>query len=62
MTLTPLETLQAELGKYEDALRKSKRMLKEGKIDESLHNKHKTNLNELIKDFRYAIRVLTTYM
>jgi hypothetical protein len=60
--MTPLELLQKELNKYERALEKSKESHEKGKIDVGLHLSHARNLEPKIKEFRLAIRVLTTYL
>ena len=62
MNKTPLELLEHELRVYEKALKKSKEKFITGEISLCLHEKHVSNLEPKIQEFRNAVRVLTTYL
>ena len=60
--MEPLEILKAELSKWEKAKKKSIESFMEGGIDLKTHEEHIKNLEPKISTFKYAIRVLETYM
>jgi hypothetical protein len=60
--MTPLELLEKQLQGFLKNIQKSKEALSKGLISPELHEKHKANNELKIKEFKYAIRVLTTYM
>jgi hypothetical protein len=62
MEVTPLELLEAELAKWQKALDKSKKTFDEGGIRLVDHETHKANLEPKIAKYKYAIRILETYM
>jgi hypothetical protein len=60
--ITPLQLLEDHLNDLEKAARKSKDAFDLNLIDEETHKLHIKNLTPKIQDFRYAIRVLTSYL
>lgn len=59
--MTPTELIQKELRIYEKALKLSKEKFAQGIIDKDLHEKHVSNLEPKIQEFRNAVRVLNQY-
>jgi len=62
MITTPLELLKQTLADLEKAKSKSVTSFKDGLIDSELHETHIDNLTPMISSYRYAIRVLETYL
>ena len=62
MIQTPLELLKQTLKELEKARGKSLISFKDGLIDSELHETHVNNLTPMISSYRYAIRVLETYL
>jgi GTPase involved in cell partitioning and DNA repair len=62
MNMLPLELLEHELRTYKKALIKSKEAFIKGKITLCVHAEHIENLEPKIAAYKYAIRVLITYL
>jgi hypothetical protein len=58
--MTPIEVLQEQLHKYEQALKKSEVAFKAGHITPELHRIHRTNNEPKIRVFKKAIEVLSS--
>ncbi len=58
---TPEELLQNKLDELIRARVKSVTAYNEGKLSLEEHETHMTNLNPLIEDYHYTIRVVNTY-
>lgn len=60
--MTPLELLQAELDKWQRALKHLEESFSKDEIPRNVYLHRLKNLEEKISCYKYAIRVLTTYM
>ena len=59
--MKPIELLQTEVVRLERARESSFEQLGEGKINFELHEQHMRNLNPLIEEYKYIIRVINQY-
>jgi hypothetical protein len=58
--MTPIELLQAELNKYQKALKKLEEAFRDNLIPENIYHERKGNLQPKISTYKRAVAILTS--